>query len=349
MYGGGQFELGPGRRQIQRLASVFYADGAERRRAVRVQRRPGAARARAEPAAAAGRSRFLINLFDDEPRRVRRGARRDALGRHPVRARTRRGVSVSLAVRRGGVPDRRRGATDAAHAGGRARARAVGRRLVRARRGRRAPGAKRHGRARAHRLLLDVLGSGGGRVSGRRRRRLHRRLEPRGPAAGAREGAVSRRDEARELLRSVRSSSLPCDEAGASSIAASPSAKRASAASSIGCSLVRVTSPGAKLWPYHCTGVTRSGSSSSPARRRCVRPTASGRCVQGDVVGFPQGEAGAHTLCNDTDEPVRACDLLDASPRHGRLSGQREAGAGPPHDRRYFRLSDAVDYWDGER
>jgi L-alanine-DL-glutamate epimerase-like enolase superfamily enzyme len=27
MYGGGQFELGPGRRHIQRLASVFYADG----------------------------------------------------------------------------------------------------------------------------------------------------------------------------------------------------------------------------------------------------------------------------------------------------------------------------------
>ena len=27
MYGGGQFELGPGRRQIQLLASLFYADG----------------------------------------------------------------------------------------------------------------------------------------------------------------------------------------------------------------------------------------------------------------------------------------------------------------------------------
>jgi hypothetical protein len=27
MYGGGQFELGPGRTQIQKLASVFYADG----------------------------------------------------------------------------------------------------------------------------------------------------------------------------------------------------------------------------------------------------------------------------------------------------------------------------------
>jgi hypothetical protein len=27
MYGGGQFELGVGRRQIQTLASTFYADG----------------------------------------------------------------------------------------------------------------------------------------------------------------------------------------------------------------------------------------------------------------------------------------------------------------------------------
>jgi hypothetical protein len=27
MYGGGQFELGPGRAQIQMLASLFYADG----------------------------------------------------------------------------------------------------------------------------------------------------------------------------------------------------------------------------------------------------------------------------------------------------------------------------------
>jgi len=26
MYGGGQFELGPGRAHIQRLASLFYAD-----------------------------------------------------------------------------------------------------------------------------------------------------------------------------------------------------------------------------------------------------------------------------------------------------------------------------------
>ena len=27
MYGGGQYELGPGRLQIQRLAGVFYPDG----------------------------------------------------------------------------------------------------------------------------------------------------------------------------------------------------------------------------------------------------------------------------------------------------------------------------------
>ena len=46
MYGGGQFELGPGRRQIQRLASALLRRRAERRRAVRVQRR---ARARGLP------------------------------------------------------------------------------------------------------------------------------------------------------------------------------------------------------------------------------------------------------------------------------------------------------------
>ena len=169
MYGGGQFELGPGRRQIQRLARVFYAGRPERRRAVRVQRGPGAARASAEPAAAARRGWFLINLFDDEPRRFGEALGADALGRHALRARTGRRVSVSLAVRRRGMAARRRRTTDAAHARRASECSAVGRRRVRARRGGCAPVAQRHRRACANRLLLDVLGSGGGRVSGQRR------------------------------------------------------------------------------------------------------------------------------------------------------------------------------------
>ena len=52
VYGGGQFELGPGRGQIQHLASLFHAGRAQRRRAEGVQRGRPAAGAAAEPAAA---------------------------------------------------------------------------------------------------------------------------------------------------------------------------------------------------------------------------------------------------------------------------------------------------------
>ena len=52
MYGGGQFELGPGRGQIQHLASLFHRGCAERRRAGGVQRGRPEAWSAAEPAAA---------------------------------------------------------------------------------------------------------------------------------------------------------------------------------------------------------------------------------------------------------------------------------------------------------
>ena len=53
LYGGGQFELGPGRGHIQYLASLFHPGLAERRRARRLQRparrRPACRRARSRP------------------------------------------------------------------------------------------------------------------------------------------------------------------------------------------------------------------------------------------------------------------------------------------------------------
>ena len=49
-YGGGQFELGPGRGHIQYLASLFHPDSSERRRAERVQPSAAASRASHEPA-----------------------------------------------------------------------------------------------------------------------------------------------------------------------------------------------------------------------------------------------------------------------------------------------------------
>ena len=53
-YGGGQFELGVGRGQIQYLASIFHPDTPERRGARRLQRRRAGGRPADEPAARRG-------------------------------------------------------------------------------------------------------------------------------------------------------------------------------------------------------------------------------------------------------------------------------------------------------
>ena len=58
LYGGGQFELGPGRDQIQLLASLFHAGRAERCRAGRVQRE----RAGGGPADAAALTQLAAGL-----------------------------------------------------------------------------------------------------------------------------------------------------------------------------------------------------------------------------------------------------------------------------------------------
>ena len=72
MYGGGQFELGHGREQIQRLASLFYADGPNDVAPSEQQR------GRTEPICHGARSPpltdRLLNLFE-EPEDRRRGRR----------------------------------------------------------------------------------------------------------------------------------------------------------------------------------------------------------------------------------------------------------------------------------
>jgi len=78
--------------------------------------------------------------------------------------------------------------------------------------------------------------------------------------------------------------------------------------------------------------------------------------AEGDVVHFPTGPAGAHTLTNPTDEPVRllwVSELADAEVAEYPDSGKvRVVTRGPSQgaDRLVanFRLDDAVDYLEGE-
>ncbi len=102
--------------------------------------------------------------------------------------------------------------------------------------------------------------------------------------------------------------------------------------------------PGNQLWPYHfhvgneewIVVVSGAPTVRTPEGERELRA--------GDVVGFPQGEAGAHTFYNRGTEPARILffsTLLKGFPVYP--DSDKIAAGG-----RVFRRSDAVDYWDGE-
>lgn len=111
----------------------------------------------------------------------------------------------------------------------------------------------------------------------------------------------------------------------------------------LGCSVYDVP-PGERLWPYHyhlgneewLVVVTGRPTLRVPAGERELAP--------GDVVAFPEGEDGAHTLVNRTDEDARVAIFStlrngnSVYPDSGKVSALR----------RCFRVADAVEYWDGE-
>ena len=111
----------------------------------------------------------------------------------------------------------------------------------------------------------------------------------------------------------------------------------------IGCSLYEIPAH-TRLWPYHYH-LNREEwlvvVSGTPTLRM---PDGERELAEGDVVAFSEGEAGAHTLTNATDESVRVAifSTLDRSSTVYPDSGKISANAN------CFRLSDAVDYWDGE-
>lgn len=115
----------------------------------------------------------------------------------------------------------------------------------------------------------------------------------------------------------------------------------------VGCTLYELD-PGAQLWPYHyhCNNeewlivVDGAPTLRTPDGERDLRA--------GELVAFPDGEAGAHTLYNRSDELVRVAIFSTRNQGSAHYPDSGKVGAGPPWDRLYFRRSDAVDYWEGE-
>jgi uncharacterized cupin superfamily protein len=75
----------------------------------------------------------------------------------------------------------------------------------------------------------------------------------------------------------------------------------------------------------------------------------------GEVVAFPRGEAGAHQMINDTDEPVRFLVFSEMRgpdvigyPDSGKYAIRSEAPGTGRGIRLSFLESDAVDYWHGD-
>jgi uncharacterized cupin superfamily protein len=115
----------------------------------------------------------------------------------------------------------------------------------------------------------------------------------------------------------------------------------------IGCSVYELP-PGEQLWPYHFHWGNEEWLIVVRGQPLLRTPEGERELHTGDVAAFPEGDAGAHTLSNGTDEPVRVA--VFSTLRHGTVvyPDSDKISAGPPHDRHYFRRSDAVDYWEGE-
>jgi len=122
---------------------------------------------------------------------------------------------------------------------------------------------------------------------------------------------------------------------------------------------------GASVWeiaphstqlPYHFHHVQEELVIVLRGRPVLRTPDGERELAEGDVVHFPTGPAGAHTLANPTDEPVRllwVSELANAEVAEYPDSGKvRVVTRGPSQsaDRlaANFRLDKAVDYLEGE-
>jgi uncharacterized cupin superfamily protein len=135
----------------------------------------------------------------------------------------------------------------------------------------------------------------------------------------------------------------PAEETPPGFAFAEVSASERTGAELIGASLYEFA-PGNQLWPYHFHNgneewlVVVGGTPvlRTPEGERELRP--------GDVVGFADGEAGAHTLYNRSESPARVA-IFSTLRRGSTVYPDSGKVAAASH---VFRLADAVDYWDGE-
>jgi uncharacterized cupin superfamily protein len=121
----------------------------------------------------------------------------------------------------------------------------------------------------------------------------------------------------------------------------------------IGASVWRLP-PGEAAYPYHFHYSDEELVFVLTGRPTLRTPEGTRELEQGEVVRFPLGEAGAHQLCNPTDEEVRllavstngAPDVVVYPDSNKICASQRLPEGGGLHT--FFDLDSQVDYWKGE-
>jgi uncharacterized cupin superfamily protein len=105
--------------------------------------------------------------------------------------------------------------------------------------------------------------------------------------------------------------------------------------------------PGDSVCPYHYEYPEEEWLLVLEGRPTLRDPDGEHELAEGDLVCFPEGPEGAHKVTNRTDGLVRI--LMLSTKTETAVSVYPDGGkVGVYPLDMYFRLSDAVDYWDGE-
>jgi uncharacterized cupin superfamily protein len=118
----------------------------------------------------------------------------------------------------------------------------------------------------------------------------------------------------------------------------------------IGASLYEIE-PGLRSWPYHFHYGNEEWLLVVAGRPTLRTPDGERELAEGDVVCFPAGPGGAHSVENRSDEPARVLMLSTlVTPSISVYPDSDKVGVRPgvPEDTLNFLRPDAVDYWAGE-
>jgi len=127
---------------------------------------------------------------------------------------------------------------------------------------------------------------------------------------------------------------------------------RQAGAEQLGLSIWEVL-PGQAAYPYHLHLGEEEVLVVLAGRPSLRTPDGWRELDEGEVVGFPVGEAGAHQIVNRTADVIRFLAISTSGvpdivlyPDSGKLGAAERRPGGLHH---FFRRSDAVDYYEGER